>query len=95
MTLDLPPETEARLKSEASRRGLAAEAYVQKLISEHLPPAPEKQSLADLFAQWEAEDGTDDPVEIARRNQEVEEFKQAMNKNRQEMEGVGSRKLFP
>jgi hypothetical protein len=47
-------------------------------------------SLADLFADWKAEDGTDDPAEISRRNQEVEELKQAMNRNRLEMEGWSS-----
>ncbi|HWE95020.1 MAG TPA: hypothetical protein VG269_13725 [Tepidisphaeraceae bacterium] len=59
-----------------------------------LPPPDAGQSLADLFAEWDAEDGTDDPAEISRRNQEVEEFKEAMNRNRAEMEGPGSRKHF-
>jgi hypothetical protein len=64
-------------------------------ILRQLPPPDAGQSLADLFAEWDGEDGTDDPAEISRRNQEVEEFKEAMNRNRTEMEGPGSRKLFP
>jgi hypothetical protein len=74
---------------------MPAEEYVKKLILEHLPPAENGQSLAGLFAGWEAEDGTDDPAEIERRNREVTEFKQAMNRNRLEMEGPASRKPFP
>jgi predicted DNA-binding protein len=75
LTITLPPEVEKRLNGEASRQGLAAEEYVQKLIVEHLPTGNEFASLAELFAEWEAEEGTDDPTEIVRRNQEVEEFK--------------------
>jgi hypothetical protein len=55
----------------------------------------QNQSLAELFAQWHAEDGTNDLAEIARRNSEVEEFKRAMNLNRLEMEGPSSRIPFP
>ena len=95
LTITLPPEIETRLKGEASRRGIAAEEYAGKLIADHLPPAGQSGSLADLFAQWEHEDGTTDLAEIARRNREVEEFKQAMNRNRAEMEGPGSRRPFP
>ena len=95
LTIKLPPEVEKRLQGEASRQGLAIEDYAKKLIVEHLPAEKSGQSLAELFAEWEAEDATDDPVEIARQQQEVEEFKQAMNRNRLEMEGEGSRKLFP
>jgi hypothetical protein len=87
MTISLPQEIESRLKGEASRRGLAVEDYAKKLIVEHLPPATGENSLADLFAAWKTEDGTDDPAEVDRRNQEVEVFKQAMNRNRREMEG--------
>jgi hypothetical protein len=57
--------------------------------------AAAENSIKALFAQWEAEDGTADPTEIARRNREVEEFREAMNRNRREMEGMISRVLFP
>jgi len=95
ITIALPPEIEDRLKGEASRRGLAAEEYAQKIIIEHLPVSNATASLSDLFAEWDAEDHTDDPAEIARRNQEFEEFKASMNRNRLEMEGPGARRLFP
>ena len=95
LTITLPPEIESRLIGEASRRGIAVEAYAQKLIADHLPLVEQGNLLGDLFAAWESEDGTADPVEISRRNLEVEEFKQAMNANRAEMEGPGSRRPYP
>ena len=95
LTVTLPHEIEERLKGEALRQGLATEEYVRKLIVEHLPKTTDSKSLAELFKEWEAEDATDDPAELARQNEEVEEFKRAMNRNRLEMEGEGSRKLFP
>jgi antitoxin (DNA-binding transcriptional repressor) of toxin-antitoxin stability system len=66
---------------------------VAELRSAAIPrPVP---ALDDLFAEWASEDPTNDPSEINRRNQEVLEFKEAMNRNRIEMEGTGSRKPFP
>jgi hypothetical protein len=95
ITIALPPDIEDRLKGEASRRGGSAQEYAQKIIIEHLPESKSNASLSDLFAEWDAEDHTDDPAEIARRNQEFEEFKEAMNRNRREMEGPGALTLFP
>jgi len=95
ISITLPPEIEQRLKGEATRRGLKAEEYAGRLIVQHLPPAGGATSLTDLFAEWEAEDGTNDAVEIERRNREVASFKQAMDRNRQEMEGLGARRLMP
>jgi hypothetical protein len=42
---------------------------------------PDDPTLA-LFAQWEAEDGTDDPDEIADRVRDWEELKAGLNANR-------------
>jgi hypothetical protein len=95
MTITLPSDIELRLKGEASRHGLDAADFARKLIVENLPPVQEKQSIDALFAKWNEEDRTDDLAEIARRQQEFEEFKQAMNRNRLEMEGPDSRKPFP
>src|SRR4051812_18478577 len=95
LMIELPAELENRLKIEAQTRGVAPEEYARKLLEENLPkssPPEEAQgnSLQRLFAQWDAEDATDDPAEIARRQQEWEELKKALNENR------GSyRKPFP
>jgi hypothetical protein len=55
----------------------------------NLPAAERAKALRSLFASWDAEDETDDPEEIARRQEEWEQLKQALNANR----GSG-RKLF-
>ena len=95
VNIALPPEVEKRLQGEASRHGLAPAEFAAKLITEHLSPAPVGSSLGDLFAQWEREDATTDPAELARRNQESEELKKALNQNRLEMEGPAARTPFP
>jgi hypothetical protein len=95
ISIALPLELESRLKGEALRQGLATEEYVTKLIVENLPPAQGNETIGELFAQWNAQDGTIDPDEIVKRNEEVEKFKQALNRNRVEMEGAGARRLFP
>jgi hypothetical protein len=63
----------------------------QLLVAQLPPERPGDRTLA-LFAQWEAEDATDDPEEIARRNREWEEFKSNINATRAE---TGARILFP
>ena len=100
MTIALAPQTEARLKAEASRRGVDPAVLANELIERALPSAiprlgePDLATIA-LLEQWEREDHTDDPEEIARRQREFEEFKEAMNRNRLEMEGPQSRKIYP
>jgi hypothetical protein len=94
MTIALPPEIEERLQGEASRCGLGVEELAAKLIAEHLSPAAGGGALGDLFARWEREDATVDPQELARRQRELAELKEAMNRNRLEMEGPDSRKPF-
>ena len=94
--IDLAPDVKSRLEAQASRLGLETTEYARQLIEENLPQAsPEPGSLAKLFAEWEAEDATDDPAEIERRNREAEEFMQNLARNRIEMEGPNARKLWP
>lgn len=95
MTLTLSPELEARLRAEAARRGVSPNELAQDLISEHLPKPESGSSLEALFAEWAAEDATDDPAEIERQRREGEEFMQGLNRNRLEMEGPNSRKPWP
>ena len=103
MTITLPPHVEDRLRGEAQRRGVDAAVYARELIEKALPaePAalptvgPPDQVTIDLLKKWEAESYTEDPEELARRQVEFEEFKAAMNRNRLEMEGPNSRKIYP
>src|SRR4051812_1651666 len=98
MTITIPPELEDRLKGEASRQGLDAATYARRLIERALaapPPAVADQATLDLLDQWERDNATDDPAEIARRNEEFERFKESMNRNRLESEGPNARKVYP
>jgi hypothetical protein len=95
MTIALPDALEKRLRAQAARLGLQADQYAADLLARHLPAEPREQSLADLFAEWAADDATDDPAELARRNAEFEGFKQEMNRARRESEGPNARIPFP
>ena len=93
MTITLTPEVAARLKAEAHRRGINVDQYAAQLIEEGLPKADDA-TLA-LLRKWREEDATDDPEEIARRQQEGEEFMRSLARSRIEMEGPNARKLWP
>ena len=95
MTIVLPPDLEQRVKDEAAQAGLDPNEYAQQLIRRSLRLPTHPQTLGELFAEWQAEDHTDDPEELARREREGEEFMQALARNRIEMEGPNARKLWP
>jgi hypothetical protein len=95
LTITLEPETESRLQGAASRLGVNAAEYAKKLIEDGLRKPPVDQVTIDLLDKWDREEATDDPEEIARRQKEFEEFKEAMNRNRLEMEGPLARKIYP
>lgn len=97
LTIDLTAEEEAGLAAAARRQGTDIEQCVRRLIAQGAPSAPEADvtpgaATRALFAQWDEEDATDDPNEIAARNEEWEELKHNMNANRR---AVGARILFP
>jgi hypothetical protein len=97
MMIVLSVEAEARLKEEALRRGMAADQLVEQLIREAVPKPQRKPSQAtlELFDEWEREDATDDPQEIARRQAEFEEFRREMNATRLATDGPAARVPFP
>lgn len=95
LTIALNQDAERRLLEEAARRGLAPATYAAHLIEEHLPSPNSSTSLAEMFKEWDAEDATDDPSELARRNADFEELKRRINANRSESEGPGARKPIP
>lgn len=90
--IPLDPELERRLRDQASRQGVDAAEYARLLLEQHLPPAERAadQATLDLFARWDAEDATDDPAEISRRQAEWEELKRALNESHS-----SNRRLFP
>lgn len=95
MTIILPTQLEQRLREQAKRLGIAPDDYAARLIAEHLPAEPRERSLAELFADWAAEDQTNDPAELARRAGQLEELKASMNRSRMHMEGPNARIPFP
>ena len=61
---------------------MPVQQFARETLLARLPGGmPDDPTLA-LFAQWEAEDGTDDPDEIADRVRDWEELKAGLNANR-------------
>jgi hypothetical protein len=58
IALTLPPEVEARLRSEADRRGVPADAVAVRLLDEHLPPADRRTAAVELLRRWADEADT-------------------------------------
>jgi len=50
--LHLPPELAERLRYEAERRGLAADACTVELLEKHLPPNDRRAELVALLQSW-------------------------------------------
>ncbi|HET6249381.1 MAG TPA: hypothetical protein VFE47_16915 [Tepidisphaeraceae bacterium] len=97
MVIELSADAETRLKEVALRRGIAADQLVEELIREAAAKTqvrPGESTLA-LFDEWEREDATDDPQEIARRQAEFDELKRAMNQTRLATDGPDARIPFP
>jgi hypothetical protein len=97
LSLDIPSDLETRLRQEAARLGVDPAEYATRVLAHHLGTSTRTGpgSLSDLFAGWYAKDGTSDPAEIARRNQEFERFKESMNHNRADADGPGARRPYP
>jgi len=91
VTLNLRPEIETQIAQKAAAEGTALQEYIERLLEEAvkspIPPlSPEEQRKKNQAAiamldEWDREDETDNPAEIARRQAEWEEFKKGMNEN--------------
>jgi hypothetical protein len=90
LAIELAPEALARLEKEAARENLDPSEYAKRLIERQLPVGPPDLETLALLARWDAEDATNDPDEIARRQQDWAEFQAAINESR-----TSDRKLFP
>jgi len=96
MNLAISPELQKRLVEAASKRGLEAEELARQLLEEHVPDLSEEKpnkATLELLEQWEREDMTDDPEEVARRQKEGDELMRNLARNRVDMEGPNARKL--
>lgn len=82
LTIELSPEEEVRLQAAARKQGVTPPECAKQVLNTHLPPLRPGEGTLALFAQWEAEDATDDPEEIAARNREWEELKRGLNEAR-------------
>jgi hypothetical protein len=92
LTIDLTPEEEARLLAAARQAGTDVVECARQLLVERLPPIPLGQATRDLLRAWREEDATEDPEQIRRAEEELAEFKQALNETRA---AAGARLLFP
>ena len=93
MHVPLTEDLMERLRDEASRRGVEPPDCARQLIEESLSGPDQKRGngrLLDLLDQWDIEDQTDDPAEIARRQHDFEEFKEAINASHS-----SKRKIYP
>ena len=97
MTLNvhLAPQTEAWLIAEARIRGMVPADLVRRVIEERAATATatkattaapgidaENAAAIAMLRQWVVEDATDDPEEIRKADEEVQELKRNMNANR-------------
>ena len=84
LPLHLSPELEQRLTQEATRHGLALDAYTLQLLDQSLPPTDRRTELVTLLQSW-IEEG--DPAE----QQETGEYLiRALDEDR-----LADRQLFP
>jgi hypothetical protein len=107
LTIEFTPQAEAWLEDEARRRGLAPAEFVRSLVDGHLPaaasaPAQTEQAAPVIDAKNAAaiayferrirEEATDDPEEIRKSEEEMEELHRNLNANRA---ATGERLVFP
>ena len=97
LTIDLTPAEEARLTAAARRVGANPADTMRKLVTDHLPPAPDAEkkpqsTAADLLRGWLRDEATDDPAQIQKAQEELDEFKRSVNANRA---ATGERLPYP
>lgn len=90
ITLELSLEEETALSRRAQAQGTNLETVLHDLVAQIDPQSPtpeltdQQNRLAALLQTWAEEDKADDPDELDRRDHEMEEFKDNMNRWRAE-----------
>ncbi len=96
LTIDLTPAEEERLAAAARRAGTDPVDVMRKLVTEYLPPAEREEepqgTAAALLRGWLRDEATDDPVQIQKAQEELNEFKRNINANRA---ATGERLPYP
>lgn len=103
LTIELTPQQDATLSAAARRKGIDRSDLARAIVADHLAeleapgntaPVPDAENLAAiaLLRSWLEEDATDDPEEIRKAEQELEEFRHNMNANRA---AAGERLVYP
>ena len=84
LTLHLPSELEQRLTQEATRHGLALDAYTIQLLDKSLPPKERHTELVPLLQSWLDEGDSEE------QQQTGEYLMRALDEDR-----LADRPLFP
>lgn len=89
--LNLRPEVEVKIAQRAATEGTTVSAYLEKIAEQTVVSEPsisrpqtqfeKNQAALAVLREWDEEDATDDPEEIARRQAELDEFKAALNES--------------
>lgn len=95
MTLSilLSPQAEAKLREKAAALGEPVDVYASRVLEQaavSLSDPVNDQATIDLLRAWIAEDATDDPAEIERRQRDWEEFATSINAHHS-----SNRKVYP
>lgn len=99
--ISLSPTAEERLAKKAKAEGIDLPTLATRMLeaeAERIAPDEKphpNQATLDLLKKWEEEDQTDDPGEIASREQELLEFMKGMNESRRFAEGPNARIPYP
>lgn len=84
LTLELTPDTERRLRRNATASGKSVQEYVLCLLSQ-LPEAPassEYETTLALFEEWAEEDAALTPEEAAREDDDWQQIESNLQTNR-------------
>ena len=84
LTIELDADIEAALKARQngrSREEMVIEAVRMAYVKPHSDSEQDDDPTLALFARWATEDATDDPEEIARREQGNEELLRSLEEN--------------
>jgi predicted transcriptional regulator len=89
LTVNLSAELEGRLKQAAEAEGVPEDEFVIRTLEQYLM-GDRRQAALTMLRQWQEEDASADPAEIADRRRSWEAFKDGLNENHS-----SGRKVYP